>query len=82
MVAEIEGQVIAVDMETREVVVRGPAGNFVTLTAWEDGVDLSKIVVGDTIVAVYVASIEAEVRAPTAEEQANPWVMMGEMGRT
>ena len=82
MVAEIEGQVIAVDMETREVVVRGPAGNFVTLTARADGVDLSKIAVGDTIVADYVASIEAEVRAPTAEEQANPWVVMGEMGRT
>ena len=27
IVAEVEGEVIAVDMETREVVVRGPAGN-------------------------------------------------------
>lgn len=68
------------DMETREVVVRGPAGNFVTLTAREDGVDLSKIVPGDTIIADYVASVEAEVRAPT--EEANPWVVLGEMGRT
>lgn len=82
LVAEVEGEVIAVDLETREVVVRGPAGNFVTLSAREDGVDLSKIVPGDTIVADYVASIEAEVRAPTAEEEANPWVVLGEMGRT
>ena len=82
IVAEVEGEVIAVDMETREVVVRGPAGNFVTLSAREDGVDLSKIVPGDTIVADYVASIEAEVRAPTDEEEANPWVVLGEMGRT
>ena len=82
LVAEVEGEVIAVDTETREVVVRGPAGNFVTLTAREDGVDLSKIAPGDTIVADYVASVEAEVRAPTAEEQANPWVVLGEMGRT
>ena len=82
LVAEVEGGVIAVDLETREVVVRGPAGNFVTLSAREDGVDLSKIVPGDTIVADYVASIEAEVRAPTAEEEANPWVVLGEMGRT
>ena len=81
IVAEVEGEVIAVDMETREVVVRGPAGNFVTLTAREDGVDLSKIVPGDTIIADYVASVEAEVRAPT-EEEANPWVVLGEMGRT
>jgi hypothetical protein len=82
IVAEVEGEVIAVDMATREVVVRGPAGNFVTLTAREDGVDLSKIAPGDTIIADYVASIEAEVRAPTAEEEANPWVVMGEMGNT
>ncbi len=82
IVAEVEGEVIAIDQETREVVVRGPAGNFVTLTAREDGVDLSKIVPGDTIVADYVASIEAEVRAPTAEEEANPWVVLGEMGNT
>ena len=80
LVAEVEGEVIAVDLETREVVVRGPAGNFVTLSAREDGVDLSKIAPGDTIIADYVASIEAEVRAPTAEEEANPWVALGEMG--
>ena len=82
VVAEVEGEVIAVDLETREVVVRGPAGNFVTLSAREDGVDLSKIAPGDTIIADYVASIEAEVRAPTAEEEANPWVVLGEMDRT
>lgn len=82
LVAEVEGEVIAVDLDTREVVVRGPAGNFVTLSAREDGVDLSKIAPGDTIIADYVASIEAEVRAPTAEEEANPWVVLGEMGRT
>ena len=82
VVAEVEGEVIAVDMATREVVVRGPAGNFVTLTAREDGVDLSKIAPGDTIIADYVASVEAEVRAPTAEEEANSWVVMGEMGNT
>jgi hypothetical protein len=69
-------------MDTREVVVVGPAGNFLTLAAREDGVNLTKIAVGDTIVADYVVSIEAEVREPTAEEQANPWVVMGEMGNT
>ena len=79
--AEVEGEVIAVDMATREVVVRGPAGNFVTLTAREDGVDLSKIAPGDTIIADYVASIEAEVRASTAEEDANPWVVYGGNGQ-
>jgi len=85
VVAEVEGEVILVDMETREVVVRGLAGNFVTLTAREredGGADLSKIVPGDTIIADYVASVESEVRAPTAEEEANPWVVLEKMGGT
>lgn len=85
VVAQVEGEVILVDMETREVVVRGPAGNFVTLTAREredGGIDLSKIVPGDTIVADYVASVESEVRASTAEEEANPWVVLEKLGGT
>ena len=82
IVVEVEGEVIAVDLETRELVVRGPCGNFVTLSAREDGVDISQIVPGDTIIADYVASIEAEVRQPTAEELAEPWVVMGERGNT
>ena len=81
-VAEIEGEVVAIDQEALERVVRGPGGNFVTLSAREDGVDLSKIVPGDTIVADYVASIEAEVRQPTAEELAEPWVVLGERVNT
>ena len=36
----------------------------------------SVIAPGDTIIADYVASIEAEVRAPTDEEEANPWVVL------
>ena len=82
IVAEVEGEVVAVDLEARELVVRGPGGNFVTLSAREDGVDISQIVPGDTIIADYVASIEAEVRQPTAEELAEPWVVIGEQGNT
>ena len=81
-VLQMEGEVIAVDLEARELVVRGPGGNFVTLSAREDGVDISQIVPGDTIIADYVASIEAEVRQPTAEELAEPWVVIGEQGNT
>ena len=79
IVAEVEGEVIAVDMETRKSLFAG-RGNFVTLTAREDGVDSFKIAPGDTIIADYVASVEAEVRAPTDEEEANPWVVLREMG--
>jgi len=78
--AEVEGEVVAVDLGARQLVVRGPGGNSVTLSAREDGVDISQVVPGDTIIADYVASIEAEVRQPIAEELAEPWVVIGEQG--
>ena len=64
IVAEVEGEVIAVDMAT------WPCGGWQLCHAdcprrWGGEI-------GDTIIADYVASIEAEVRAPTAEEEANP----------
>ena len=61
IVAEVEGEVIAVDMETREVVVRGSAGKLVTLTArgrmhTGGGVEMAKldnVRLGDTVVGVF-----------------------------
>ena len=65
IVAEVEGEVIAVDMETREVVVRGPAGNFVTLTArgrihTVGGAEMAKLYsvrLGDTVVVVFTEAL-------------------------
>ena len=65
IVAEVEGEVIAVDMETREVVVRGPAGKLVTLTArgrmhTVGGVEMAKldnVRLGDTVVVVFTEAL-------------------------
>ena len=65
IVAEVEGEVIAVDMETREVVVRGVAGKLVTLTArgrmhTVGGVEMAKldnVRLGDTVVVVFTEAL-------------------------
>ena len=43
IMAEEEGEVIAADMATREVIVQGPAGNFVTPTAVETFVWVTRL---------------------------------------
>ena len=37
---------------------------------------------GEVIAVDHCGLPSIEVRAPTAEEEANPWVVLGEMGRT
>ncbi|MDC3015553.1 hypothetical protein OA010_01930 [Luminiphilus sp.] len=43
ILAEVEGEVIAVDMATREVVVRSPAGSIVTPTAAKTFVRVTRL---------------------------------------
>lgn len=66
IVAEVEGEVIAVDMETREVTVRGPAGNFVMIKDARgrmhtvSGVEMAKldnVRLGDTVVVFIEALV-------------------------
>jgi len=78
VVTTIEAEVVSIDMETKEVVVRGPLGNHLTLVAQEKVVKLSDISIGDRVNAEYLAALEAEVREPTEEELANPWQVVGE----
>ena len=73
MGVSLEAEVTAIDYETREVSMRGPQGNIVTITAGDHIERLEDITVGDFIVTSYVASLEGELRAPTEEELANPW---------
>ena len=76
MVMSIEAEVIDVDPEFRQVTLKGPMGNVVTVTAGEDVTNFRDIKVGDTLVASYLAALEGELRAPTAEELENPWVVV------
>ena len=74
MGVSLEAEVTAIDYESREVSLRGPQGNIVTITAGDHIGRLEDIVVGDAIVTTYIASLEGELRAPTEEELANPWM--------
>jgi hypothetical protein len=77
----LESQVVDVDMETHQLSLKGPSGNIVTLTIREEVADLKKIKVGDTVITTYMAAMESELREPTAEELAEPWVVVEEGGR-
>ena len=73
MGVSLEAEVTAIDYEARELSLRGPQGNIITITAGDHIERLEDISVGDSIVTTYVASLEGELRAPTEEELANPW---------
>jgi hypothetical protein len=68
----ITATVESVDLEKREVTLKGPRGNKVTLEADKSVKRLDEIKPGDTVQATYYQSVAAELREPTAEEKANP----------
>ena len=80
MVVTVEAEVVAIDPETRQVSLQGPNGEIVTVTAREQVVKLEDISIGDTVVATYIVALEGELRAPTEEELAEPWVEMSQAG--
>jgi hypothetical protein len=74
MILEIDAQVTAIDVETRQVSLTGPLGETVTLTAGPDVVRFNELAIGDTVTATYLTSIAAELREPTEEEKMAPFV--------
>lgn len=76
MALQIEAEVVNIDLEHRQVSLRGPAGEVVTMHASEKVVKLEDVKIGDKVVATYLAALEGELREPTEEELANPWVEM------
>ena len=76
VVAAIEAEIVAIDLETKEVTLVGPQGQHVTVIAQEKIVKISDLQVGDRVAAEYLASLHGEVREPTADELATPWVVL------
>ena len=76
----VEAVVTDIDLETRQVSLQGPMGNTVTLTATEEVVKLEDVSVGDMLMATYMSSLEGELREPTEEELAEPWVVLEDSG--
>ena len=73
---QIVAVVTDIDLETRQISLEVPNGEIITLTARENVVKLEDISVGDTLVTTYLAGLEAELREPTAEELAEPWLVI------
>jgi len=71
----ITAKVKAINHETREVTLRGPAGNGITFTASEEARNLDQVSVGDTVVAEYVERMSVRVVA-------NDGMEPGAMGMT
>jgi hypothetical protein len=60
----VTGTVEAIQADTRELTIKGPKGNYVTVTAPPDAKRFSEIKVGDTITATYYENIVLRVKAP------------------
>jgi hypothetical protein len=74
----MEAEITAIDLKTRQVTLRGPGGNTFTLQSQDKAIALEDVKVGDSVVVTYIAAMESELRVPTAEEIAAPWVELDE----
>jgi len=81
MHATLSAEVSAIDLAKREVTLKGPQGNEVTLTAGEAVKRLDQVKVGDFVRVDYLVSVAAELRPPTPEEAQHPLVIMDAAGR-
>lgn len=65
---QMTAQVEAINHETREVTLRGPQGNTVSLIVGEEARNLGQVQVGDLVNAEYVQSLSIEVMAGDGSE--------------
>lgn len=76
-----EGTVTTINSETREITLKGPDGDLVTVTASDQVKRFDEIQVGDIITFEYYTYMMAEFRQPTKEELAEPLVALAEGGK-
>jgi hypothetical protein len=74
----ITATVEAIDPAKREVTLKGPMGNLVTLEVSDEVKRLDEIKVGDQVAATYYIGIVAELRPPTEAEKENPLVVLSD----
>src|SRR5688572_16544423 len=72
MTAKVE----AVDLEKRELTLKGPLGDVTTVTVDKAVKRLDEVKKGDEVTAKYYVSVAAELREPTPEEKENPIMMV------
>lgn len=72
----MQGTVTDIAKETRDVTLKGPDGELVTVTAGPEVKRFGEIAVGDIITFDYYTYLKAEFRTPTSEEKAEPFVVL------
>jgi hypothetical protein len=77
----LTAEVTAINPATREVTLKGPEGNEVTVTAGDAVKRLDEVKAGDFVRVDYLVSVAAEVRPPTPEEAQHPLEITGAAGR-
>jgi hypothetical protein len=77
----ITAEVQSIDLDKREITLKGPLGNVVTFVVDNRVKRLNEVKVGDHVRADYYVSIAAELREPTAEEKETPLVVLQGLAR-
>jgi hypothetical protein len=80
-VVTVKAVVDAIDYSKREVTLKGPEGNTLTLTVDQQVERLNEIRPGDWVVVDYYISIAAQLHKPTPEEEKNPIVVLDAAGK-
>lgn len=76
VLVSVTARVQAVDVDKRELTLKGPLGNVETLRVDPAVKRLNEVKVGDDVTAKYYVSIAGELREPTAEEKRNPLMIV------
>lgn len=76
VLVSVTARVEALDVEKRELTLKGPLGNVETLRVDPAVKRLNEVKVGDDVTAKYYVSIAGELREPTAEEKRNPLMIV------
>jgi hypothetical protein len=72
LLISVVARVEAINLTSREVTLKESTGRVDTFTVDKRVTRLDEVKVGDQVIAEYYVSFVAELRAPTAEEKANP----------
>jgi hypothetical protein len=78
MLVTATATVDSIDLDKRELTLKGEGGHPVTLTVDQRVKRLNEIKPGDTVTANYYASAASEFRSPREDERAKPLVLLEE----
>ncbi|HSU55134.1 MAG TPA: hypothetical protein VLT36_13840 [Candidatus Dormibacteraeota bacterium] len=77
----VTGTIEDIDYTNREVTLKAPSGKVETISVDKSVKRFDEAKVGDQVSLDYYLGFNAELRPPTAEEEANPLVILGADGK-